>query len=379
MKSIFPDKGKDTEEIMDKIDEAREKDMNFSSGRIFGSMCTESPDLAKEVYSRFLESNLGNPGLYPGTSQLEEEVHEAVGSLIDAGDVESLSVGGGTEGNIIALWRARERSGRRKVLLPESAHFSFEKACSLLDMESEYIPLTDDFKMDIEVLKNKLEAEREEIAAVVGIAGTTELGAIDPIEQIGELSEDIYFHVDAAFGGFVIPFLEELDHDLPAFDFEVKGVDSLTLDPHKMGMAPIPLGLFYSREGEDISIDSPYLTGGGQKSIRGTRASASIPAFWAVMHHFGKEGYKNLISACMEKTYYLIDRMEEVGFEPIIEPNMNIASFRYEEPDEMVERLYEKGWNVSRTVHPKGLRFVVMPHVSFEGIDEIVEILSGMI
>ncbi|MFP4608561.1 MAG: tyrosine decarboxylase MfnA, partial [Candidatus Aenigmatarchaeota archaeon] len=261
----FPENGKDIDELMERIDSAEEKDMNFSSGKIFGSMCTEPLDVAKEVYSRFIESNLGNPGLYKGTKGLEGEVHEAVSSLIHADKTEALSIGGGTEGNIIALWRAREKSGKKKVLLPESAHFSFEKACSMLNMKAEYVSLTDDYTINVQDLQEKID---DETAAVVGIAGTTEHGAIDPIEEIAELTEDTYLHVDAAFGGFVIPFLKEMDRDLPAFDFDIDGVDSLVLDPHKMGMSPIPLGLFYSRGEFNISIDSPYLTGGDQKSIR---------------------------------------------------------------------------------------------------------------
>jgi len=366
----FPKAGKDLETIMEEIGSAEEMNLNFSSGNVFGSMCTRPLNIAKEVYTRFLESNLGNPGLYPGTVRLEKEVHEAIGSLIHAGDIESHSVGGGTEGNIMALWRAREKSGNKKVLLPKSAHFSFKKACSLLDMTEEYLPLTDRYQTDIGALEDKLD---EETAAVVGIAGTTELGVIDPIEKMAEISGDIHFHVDAAFGGMVIPFMDE---DMPSFDFQIQGVDTLIVDPHKMGMSPVPLGLFYSKSKDSISVDSPYLSGEKQKSLRGTRASASIPAFWATINLLGKEGYKDVIDECMENTSYLVSRMEEKGFELIIEPSMNIASFRCETPKNIVEDMKEKGWNISRTINPLGLRFVVMPHVSKQSIDEMVEVLD---
>ncbi len=369
MTSEFP-KGEEPQAVMEEIESAEEENMNFSSGKIFGSMCTEPLETAKEVYTRFLESNLGNPGLYPGTVRLEEDVHEAIGSLIHAEDTETISVGGGTEGNIMALWRAREKSGNRKVLLPKSAHFSFEKACSLLDMKAEYLPLTEGFKPDLNILEEKLD---DETAAVVGIAGTTELGVIDPIERMGELSKDVHFHVDAAFGGMVIPFMEK---DMPSFDFRIQGVDTLSVDPHKMGMSPVPLGLFYSRSNGNVSIESPYLSGERQKSLRGTRASASIPAFWATMHLLGEEGYRDLVSECMENTRYLVGRMEEKDFEPIIEPTMNIASFRCEEPEYIVREMRERGWNISRTVTPPGLRFVVMPHVSKRYIDDLVKVLS---
>lgn len=84
--------------------------------------------------------------------------------------------------------------------------------------------------------------------AVVGVAGTTELGRIDPVEELSEicLEEGIHLHVDAAFGGFIIPFLRETGAELPEFDFKLQGVSSITVDPHKMGLAPSPVDAYSS-------------------------------------------------------------------------------------------------------------------------------------
>lgn len=375
MENGFTKKGMDVEKVKKRLKYFKEKDFDFSSGRVFASMCTEPLDIAKEAYMEFIEANLGNPGLYPGTKQMEEEIHQVVGSLIKAEQMRGVSVGGGTEGNIMALWRAREKTDNRKVILPKSAHFSFEKACSLLDMEAEYVSLTEDYSVDIKEMEEKID---DKTAAVVGIAGTTEHGAIDPLEKIGDLSGEIPFHVDAAFGGFVIPFLDMMDYDIPSLDLSIEEIDSVSLDPHKMGMSPIPLGLFYSSGKDEISVDSPYLTGKEQKSIRGTRASASIPAFWATINLLGVEGYKEIVSDCMEKTDYLVELMEKRGFETITEPTMNIASFCTEKPEKLVRKCAEKHWYISRTVHPPGLRFVVMPHVTKNSIEKIVELLGEL-
>jgi len=368
--------GKDLQEVKNKLKSFKQKDFDFSSGRIFASMCTEPLDIAKEAYIEFIESNLGNPGLYPGTKEMEKEIHEAVSSLINAKGMKCFSVGGGTEGNIMALWRAREKTGNRKVVLPKSAHFSFEKACSLLDMEAKYVDLKEDYTVDTEEMKDKID---DDTAVVVGIAGTTEHGSIDPINEISELSEEVPFHIDAAFGGFVIPFLEMMGHDVPSLDLSRDSIDSISLDPHKMGMSPIPLGLFYSTGESRISVDSPYLTGKDQKSIRGTRASASIPAFWATINFLGIEGYKEIISDCMDKTAYLVELMEDIGFETITEPTMNIASFKTKKPEVLVEKCAEKDWYISRTIHPPGLRFVVMPHVTERSIERIVKLLGELV
>lgn len=373
---LFPEDGRSKKEVFKEIEEAEGDNMAFSDGRVLGSMCSSPLDIGREVYSMFLESNLGNPGLYKGTARLNKKVQRAVGSLLHAPeDCCSISVGGATEGNIIALWRARNKSGKRKVLLPESAHFSFKKACDLLDMEAVYIPLDENYLPDLSIMEDEID---NETAAVVGIAGTTELGLIEPIEEMAEMTGDIHFHVDAAFGGMVIPFLNDLGHDLPPFDLGIDGVDTLAVDPHKMGLSPVPLGLFYSREESSISVESPYLTGRSQNSIRGTRASASIPAFWATFNHLGKEGYRREVAKCMENTYYLVDRMEEIGIEPVVEPVMNIASFHHEDPEKVLLELEKRGWNISRTVKPPGLRFVVMPHVKVESIDEVVDMIGEL-
>ncbi|MFO7991693.1 MAG: tyrosine decarboxylase MfnA [Thermoplasmata archaeon] len=371
----FPEEPLDRGEIISRMFKAKNDDLNFSSGRVFGSMCTEPLDIGNRVHALFLEANLGNPGLCRGTESLDREIREAVGDLIHAPEsVESFSVGGATEGNIIALWRARNKSGKKKVLIPESAHFSFKKASDLLGLEPEYIPLDEKYNLDVSVLKEKLD---DDTAAVVTIAGTTELGMIDPIEEIADAISDsgcdIHLHVDAAFGGFVIPFLKRLGHDLPKFDFEIDGVDTIAIDPHKMGLSTTPLGIFYSRESFTQAVESPYLTGVHQKTITGTRSSASIPAFWATMHSLGISGYVEIVERCMENTHYLIDKLGSLGLDKIVEPMMNIAAFHHEDPEQVVDKMENMGYNISRTINPPGLRVVVMPHVTKESIDELVD------
>ncbi len=376
-KELFPEKGRDYEEIMDIIEEANERDVKFGSGHVFGSMCSEPLEITKKVHSMFIEANLGNPGLCRGTERLKNEVNRAISSLINApDDCESLTIGGGTEGNILALWRARNETGNRRVILPKSAHFSFLKACDILEMEPVYLPSDENYLPDLELLEEMID---DSIAAVVGVAGTTELGLIEPIEEMADIVGDIHLHVDAAFGGLVIPFLKELGYEMPAYDFEIDGVDSLVLDPHKMGLSTIPLSIFYSREPLSFSVEAPYLSGERQRTLRGTRSSASISAFWATMNFLGREGYRQIIAQCMENTRYLLKELKSIGLEPIIEPLMNIASFHQDNAEKVVKEMERRGYNISRTVDPSGLRFVVMPHVNKENIDAMTKELSRVI
>lgn len=69
---------------------------------------------------------------------------------------------------------------------------------------------------------------------------------IDPIPEISDICHDnnIFLHIDATFGGFIIPFLKELGYDLHDFDFKLKGVSSISVDGHEMGGCAIPLGFY---------------------------------------------------------------------------------------------------------------------------------------
>ncbi len=377
MNAKFPEKGTEKDQVLSIIDKIRRMNLEYSYGRVFGSMCTKPHDIALRVHGMFLEANLGNPGLCRGVLELQNEIHGAIGELINApGDYEVLTTGGGTEGNILALWQARKESGRKTVLLPTSAHFSFLKACDLLDMKPVYIPMNEDYLPDLDALEGMID---DNTAAVVGVAGTTELGLVEPIREMADICGDIHLHVDAAFGGLVIPFLRELGRDIPDFDFVIEGVDSVTIDPHKMGFSTIPLGLYYSRRRFPVSVESPYLSGDRQRTLRGTRTSASIPAYWTTIKLLGKEGYRALVARCMENTEYLVESMVSLGMEPIVEPVMNIASFHHTEAQRIVREMEAKGWNISRTVNPPGLRFVIMPHVDRANIDHMREELAKVI
>jgi len=117
------------EKIFGRLRDARERDFTFSSGRILGSMCTLPHPVAVRAYRMFMETNMGDPELFPGTREVEEEAIDMVGRMLHA----PLASGGrmtsgGTESNLTALWIFKNMSGRNEVIVPESAHFSFRKA-----------------------------------------------------------------------------------------------------------------------------------------------------------------------------------------------------------------------------------------------------------
>lgn len=369
----------DDDEINKLLKHANKKDLHFSDGKILGSMCSRPLRIAEKAHTMFLEANLGNPGLYPGTKALEEEVIRSVSELLHSSNQIGQMVAGGTEANITSLWIAKNLAkGREKneVLFPKSAHHSVNKAVELLGLEAVEIGLDDNYRMDISKVEKKLS---HKTVAVVGIAGTTELGMIDPIKELSDLCSDTFLHVDAAFGGFVIPFLKDLGYDVPEFDFRIENVDSVSVDAHKMGQATIPSGILLLRNKEylnNIAIDSPYLTIERQMSLSGTRCSAGAASAYAAIKSLGKEGYRRIVKECMETTSYLTKRVEEIGLRPVIKPIMNIFAIKLNDPRRVHKELDKEDWKTSLGRYPPCLRVVVMPYVTMGVVDEFIPVLE---
>jgi tyrosine decarboxylase/aspartate 1-decarboxylase len=380
------DKPVDKEIILKELEELHKLDYDYSDGRILGSMCTEAHPFAKEVYCKFLDTNLGDPGLFKGTKAIENKVIDSIGEMLSLDKAYGNIVTGGTEANLMAIRAARNHARKYKgivdgeIIIPDSAHFSFKKAADMLNLKIVEVSIDDNYKIDVESLKESIS---DKTVAIVAIAGTTELGLIDPIEEISEIAfeNNIYFHVDAAFGGFSIPFLKEVGYDLPIFDFSLPGVCSITVDPHKMGLAPIPAGgiIFRCEEYlEVMAVDSPYLTVKTQSTIVGTRLGASSAATYAIMKYFGKEGYSKLAQNMMENTKYFASGLKELGYEIICEPELNIVAFNHPEMETngLAKKLEEKGWNVSVAKCPVAIRVVLMNHIKLKHIKELLEDLK---
>ena len=371
-------RGVPAKSVLAALFEASEDDLHFRDGTILGSMCTEPVPIAKRAHSMFLEANLGNPGYYKGTWRLERETLRILADLLHGKNLGGFTVSGATEGNITALWMARNTTRRKEIVAAKTAHFSVRKAADLLGMRLVEIPHDDEYRMDVDALRKAI---GRDTAAVVAVAGTTELGQVDPIDAIGETCLDqAFLHVDAAFGGFVLPFLNS-NAKIPRWDFRVAGVSTLVLDAHKMGMATIPASHLLVREAkhfEKIAVESPYLTTVYQTSLLGTRNSAGVAAAYAAMRGLGREGYRKIVARCMKNTRSIVARAREAGIEPVIEPVVNIAAFPLRDVEAVVRALEKKGWRVSTSRNPPALRVVVMPHVTAKAAAAFADDLGSL-
>jgi len=382
----IPRKGVARQKIISELKKRLDCDFSFGSGRIVGSMCTSPHPFAQSVFCLNTEKNLGDPGLFPGTAQIEKEVTGMLASLLSYSGAAGNIVSGGTEANILALWAARDsRNGRNstvrqkdEVIIPDSAHFCFDKAANLLKLNLIKVKLNNQFQVDVKKVKNAITSKT---LAIVGIAGTTDLGVVDPIPELSKiaLAHNLHLHVDAAFGGFVLPFTN--NSNIPPFDFRLPGVSSITIDPHKMGLAPIPSGVILFRNPmllEKIQMPVKYLAGGeSPQTLLGTRPGASAIAVWALLKHLGTDGYKKTVKNCMNLTHRFAQEIEKIpGLSLVTKPVLNIVGIKSSVVSitDLSTGLRRKGWAVAH--FPNHIRIVLMPHIRSSHVSMIINDLK---
>lgn len=337
--------------------------------RVLSSMCTSPHPEAREAAERFLATNPGDPGTYESVAKLERDAVAKLGEIAGLPDAAGYVASGGTEANIQAVRIARNRASTRdpNVVAPASAHFSFHKAAEVLGVELRIAPL-DDYTVNLDGV---VELVDEDTVAVVGVAGTTEYGRVDPIPALADLAADAdaLCHVDAAWGGFVLPFT--------SFDwnFSHADVDTMTIDPHKMGQAVVPAGGLLARGPElldELAIDTPYLESTSQVTLTGTRSGAGVASAVGAMDALWPDGYRDQYRVSQSNADWLAAELDDRDFD-VVSPVLPIVAADLGET--LVADLREAGWRLSKTEQDEA-RVVCMPHVTREMLGEFLEDLD---
>jgi tyrosine decarboxylase/aspartate 1-decarboxylase len=341
-------------------------------GRVLSSMCTEPHPEAREAAQRFLADNPGDPTTYPAVAELEREAVETLGEITGLADPGGYVASGGTEANLQAVRAARNLSDSPdpNVVALESAHFSFQKAADVVDVDLRLAPVDDDRRADPAAVRRLAD---EDTALVVGVAGTTEYGRVDPIPELAAVARDVdaTMHVDAAWGGFVLPFTDR------EWNFDHAPVDTMTIDPHKMGRAPVPAGGFLARDEavlDALAVDTPYLESTSQATLTGTRSGAGVAGAHAALSALWPEGYRENYERGQANAEWLAEALDSRGYE-VVEPVLPLVAADI--PREEIEALRAEGWRVSPTGAGE-LRVVCMPHVTREMLEEFVADLDSL-
>ncbi|WP_137283608.1 tyrosine decarboxylase MfnA [Halorussus salinisoli] len=341
-------------------------------GRVLSSMCTEPHPDAREAAARYLADNPGDPTTYPAVAEMEREAVETLGEMTGLADPQGYVASGGTEANLQAVRAARNlsESADPNVVAPESAHFSFQKAADVLDVELRFAATDDERRGDLAEVRRLAD---EDTALVVGVAGTTEYGRVDPIPALADVAADVdaLLHVDAAWGGFVLPFTDR------EWNFDHAPVDTMAIDPHKMGQAPVPAGGFLVRDEavlDALAVDTPYLESTSQATLTGTRSGAGVAGAHAAMEALWPEGYRRNFERGQANAEWVADALESRGYS-VVDPVLPLVAA--DVPRGEIEALQADGWRVSPTAAGE-LRVVCMPHVTREMLESFVADLDAV-
>jgi tyrosine decarboxylase/aspartate 1-decarboxylase len=250
------------------------------------------------------------------------------------------------------------------VVVPESGHFSFHKAAELLDVELRTVPVDDDFRARTDAVAAAVD---ESTALVVGVAGSTEYGRVDPISELARIAHEsgAKMHVDAAWGGFVLPFTDG------EWSFGDAAVDTLTIDPHKFGQAAVPAGGLIARDEaalDALAVDTPYLETRSQATLTGTRSGAGVAGAVAAMEALWPDGYRDAVERATANAEWLAAALGERGYD-VVEPELPLVAATLSGSE--FDALREAGWKISRTGRGE-LRVVCMPHVTRESLRAFV-------
>jgi aromatic-L-amino-acid decarboxylase len=327
--------------------------------RFFGYITSAPAPIG--VLADFLASavnaNVGAWRLAPAASEVESQVVRWLAELVGyPADCGGLLVSGGNMANLVCFLAARaaksswdvRRSGvaagtarRLRVYGSAETHTWIQKAADVSGLGTEsirWIPTDRRQRMDVAALRRQIAADTaagDLPLIVVGTAGSVSTGAVDPLPDIRAVCDehDVWFHVDAAYGGFAAAVPEAPD-DLRA----LVHADSVAVDPHKWLYAPLEAGCALVRDPEMLraafSYHPPYYhldervinyVDYGPQNSRGFRALK----VWLALKHVGAAGYRRMIADDIRLSRALADAVSACDELQLMTQDLSITTFRY--------------------------------------------------
>lgn len=375
----FPEKKQDSAELLKNMQDLQSNDVNWREGRnssLVYFIGEETTKVISDAYTMYASTNGLSPMAFLSLKKFESEVVAMSLGMLNADDY---AVGnmtsGGTESILMALKTARDWARAEKphitnpeIILPNTIHPAFDKSANYLGLKTVKIQVDENFRADVVATKNAI---NENTILIVGSAPAYPQGIIDPITDLAKLAKDnnLLMHVDACLGGFLLPFIKKLGHDVPPFDFSVEGVTSISADIHKYGYGPRGSSVILYRDSE--LRQHQYFSysdwpGGlyGSPTMTGSRPGGAIAAAWAIMNHLGEEGYLQLAEIVMQTTKKLIEGINNIeGLRVLGKPDMSVFSYVSDTLDiyGIGEEMTKRGWALDRQQLPSSLHMMVTP------------------
>jgi glutamate/tyrosine decarboxylase-like PLP-dependent enzyme len=321
---------------------------------------------------------------------------------------------GGSIANLIGLVTARDDSGikardfnRAVIYTTRQVHHCVVKAIKFAGLQEatlRTIPMDDRFRMKADALEQQIQSDKNEglmPLTIFASAGTTDLGAVDPLDEIGDIADrhNLWFHVDAAYGGFFLL----TDHGKEV----MKGIeksDSATIDPHKGLFLPYGSGALLVKDGEKL-YDSQHMSANYlQDTYNATEETSPADLspelskhfrglrMWLPLQLFGIQSFRAALEEKLLLTRYFYDELQQIdGMEVGPEPELSVAFFRYI-PDsgdadtfnkKLVDEIHRNGRVFISSTHIDGTVYLRLAVLNFrthlEEVDLILSVLKEKI
>ncbi|MFZ0324112.1 MAG: aminotransferase class V-fold PLP-dependent enzyme [Actinomycetes bacterium] len=393
----IPESGRPRAEVLDLVTTlAHEEDALGDSGKVSGSLYLGDHDqyhFLTQVYEAFAHANVLQRDMYPSSTKFEGEIVAMAAAMLHADPI-GVITSGGTESLMNPMLVYRERGRVEKgitepeVIMPASAHVAIDKAAHYFGIKLLKAPLTEQYVVDVGWVRDHVTPST---VALVGSAGSYPYGLVDPIEELSSiaLEHDLGLHVDGCLGGFLLPWGDRLGYPIPAFDFRVEGVTSMSADTHKFGYALKGTSVLLYRD-RDLrryqyfaASDWPgglYVSPG----MSGSRSGGLIAATWAAMVTTGEQGYLDAASRIFATARRIRDAVEATEGLAVCGDPTFLIGFTSSDPDVDIylvnDYLISRGWRMNPNQRPPGLHFCVTLPNTREGLaDEFaVDLADGV-
>jgi glutamate/tyrosine decarboxylase-like PLP-dependent enzyme len=274
----------------------------------------------------------------------------------------------------------RDRGIRHaSIVAPSSAHPAFDKAAHTLDMQMIRVPVSADGRADVAAMKA---AVKSNTVVMVGSACSFPHGVVDDIETLSNfaLARGLGFHSDGCLGGFILAFAKEAGFQVPAFDFSLPGVTSMSIDLHKFGYAAKGTSVVLYR-GRALRrhqyFTSPAWSGGlyVTPGFAGSRPGALIASAWAAMMSMGHDGYVQATRQVLETGRAVKAAIGRIPELKIIGEPLWVIAFTSDSVDvfRVLDEMSKRGWSLNGLQSPPAVHMCLTLRHAQPGVIDAFE------